>query len=89
MSKTTPPLKEVNLPSGKKLTVLRNFKGRDVAKATQVVGKETENLTAAIAARVIKIDGQEVLMEQLLDELDGQDYLTIIAEVMGGEEKNA
>lgn len=57
--------KELMLPSGK-TALIRDGVGRDLLKA-QRVAKQQDEVTFALAAELLTVDGQPVLYEDLLE----------------------
>lgn len=67
------------LPSGKSAEIAP-FKGRHIREAHRIAGTETDRMTFALIAMLVKIEGQPVLMEDL-DEMDGRDVLELMTKV--------
>jgi hypothetical protein len=78
---------QIQLSDGRTAEI-RKFKGRDMVKAQKLAGKDTEMIPPYVCAMVTTIDGKPVMVEHLLDEMEGEDYLKILGEAMG-EKGNA
>jgi len=72
-------MENFTLPSGKTAEIAP-FKGRHIREAQRVAGADTEKITFALIAMLVKIDGHNVLMEDL-DDMDGRDVLELMAKV--------
>ena len=75
--------RQITLPSGR-IATIREGRGRDLITAQRVVGKATESsaLLQALAAVLCKVDGKELLYEEVLD-MPVADVLVLEAEVLG------
>lgn len=73
-------MKEIMLASGKKATI-RDGKGRDLLNA-QRKAKSPEEITYALLAELIEIEGQRLVYEDVL-EMDLKDVLGLQLEIMG------
>jgi len=73
-------MKEIILPSGKKVTV-REGKGRDLLNA-QRKARSAEEILYALLAELTEIDGQKLVYEDLL-EMDLKDVLALQSAVVG------
>lgn len=76
----------ISLPSGKTAEI-RAGKGRDLIRAHRAVAGSGEPLSISFAliAELARIDGQQLVYEDLLD-MDLDDVLTLEAEVAGAGE---
>lgn len=79
MQRTT--MKTITLPSGK-IAEIGAFKGKHILQAKRMAGDDAERVVLAMIAICTKIDGKEVLMEDL-EEMDGFDVLQLMGEFSG------
>lgn len=70
--------KEFELKDGRRVIILKG-KGRDARLAQQAAGADAGKLTQALMAQLVRIDGQQLVMEDF-DELDLPDYMKIMQE---------
>ncbi len=77
-NRETKPKKTFTLPSGAVCEKLP-FKGKDVRLAQRLADGDTSKAQFAIISVACLVDGKKVTVEDL-DEMDGMDIMTMIAE---------
>ena len=77
--------KTISLPGGGVAVQARPLKGRDAVAAHRICGKEPTDIeiTAALVAQVVTLNGKQAVMEDVLD-MDLED-LTDLAEAVAGK----
>jgi hypothetical protein len=73
--------KVITLPSGKVATI-REGKGRDILEAQRAIGTDSNALPYALIARLVLIDGQPIVFEDVLDVLSAADCFELMPAVM-------
>jgi hypothetical protein len=74
----TEQTKEIELSDGRK-AVIGGFKGKHILEAQKVTGKETEKMIFALIASCVKIEGQNLVIEEI-EEMNGSDVLVLMGE---------
>lgn len=75
--------KKMTLPSGK-VAEFGEFKFKHIQEAQRIAGENSENYMPALIALVVKIDGKDLLMEDVI-EMDGFDGLALMGEFMSAD----
>jgi hypothetical protein len=73
--------KEITLSDGR-VAVISPFKGKHILEAQKVTGKETEKMIFALIASCVKVDGQQLIIEEV-EEMNGADVLVLMGEFGG------
>jgi hypothetical protein len=72
----------IELPSGATATMKHSrFLGRHIREAQRIIGDNKEDMMFGLIAVLFKIDGQDVIYEEVLDDMDGADVLALMAKV--------
>lgn len=74
-------MKTLTLPSGK-IAQIRDGVGRDLLNAQRKISDRPDELTYALLAELLTVDGQPVIYEDLLDAWPLEDLMMLIGEVV-------
>lgn len=72
----------ITLSDGRAVEI-RKGKGRDAMEAQKISGKDMGMFFPALMSQLVTIDGKAQPAEYYLDELELQDYLTLMGELAG------
>lgn len=76
---------ELELPSGRKAQILKKASGRAIERAGRMAGDGAGSMRLSMAMVAVKaqVDGKDITLEDVLDNIEDTDVFALIGAVMG------